>query len=140
MKKRFSFTVFMACASAAIITACAVPVHAKGFSSPSRGFSAPSRPSVAPRPASPPPRVVNRTTNNTTVIRETRVVQGGGSSGGGGFMSSLLGGAAGAAGGVMLGNALSKPAEAPVAPQQQPLPVQQPVCDVRFYDCTPKVK
>lgn len=91
---------------------------------------------MAPKPA---PRVVNRTTNNTTVIRETRVVQGGGS-GGGGFMSSMIGGAVGGVGGAMLGNALSKPAEAPVAPQQQPLPVQQPVCDVRFYDCTPKVK
>ena len=69
MKKSFSFTVFMTACSAAIITACAAPVHAKGYSSPSR--SSFSRP--APKPA---PRVVNRTTNNTTVIRETRWCKG----------------------------------------------------------------
>lgn len=34
--KRSFFTVAMSVASAAIITACAVPVHAKGYSSPSR--------------------------------------------------------------------------------------------------------
>lgn len=128
--KRYSLTVVLAACSAAIITACAVPVHAKGYT-PSRSVS---RPAV--KPSAPAPRVVNRTTNNTTVIRETRVVQGGSSSGG--FMSSMLGGAVGGVGGAMLGNALSKPAEAPVTAQQQP--VQQPVCDVRFYDCTPKVK
>lgn len=132
MKKMSTIIAVAAACSAAIIASCALPVHAKGFSAPSRSYSAP-RPSVKPAP--PAPRVINRTTNNTTVIRETRVVNGGGSSSS--FMPSLIGGAVGGVGGAMLGNALSKPAEAPV---QQPQPVQQPVCDVRFYDCTPKVK
>lgn len=124
--KKYSLSVVVAVASAAIMAACAAPVHAKGFT-PSRSYSAPK----------PAPRVVNRTTNNTTIIRETRVVRPVQQSSGGGFMSSLLGGVVGGAGGAMIGNALSKPAEAPV---QAPVPQQIPACDATIYNCTPKAK
>lgn len=101
-----------------------------------------SRPSVKPSAPRPPaPRVINRTTNNTTVIRETRVINQGGGSSAPGIGSTILGTAAGSAigttAGVMLGNHLSKPAE--TTPQQEPVQ-QAPVCDPRFFDCTPKMK
>lgn len=123
-------------AAAAVVACKPITAEAKP-----RGGTSFSRPSV--KPSAPPPRVVNRTTNNTTVIRETRVINQGSS--GPGIGSTILGTAAGSAigttAGVMLGNALSKPDEP--APQQvaPSAPTQQaPVCDPRFFDCTPKVK
>lgn len=127
-------------ASVGVVACKPITAEAKGFSG-GRSSSSFSRPSV--KPSAPPPRVVNRTTNNTTVIRETRVINQGSS--GPGIGSTILGTAAGSAigttAGVMLGNALSKPDEP--APQQvaPSAPTQQaPVCDPRFFDCTPKVK
>lgn len=119
------------------VAACKpITVEAKGFSG-GRSASV-SRP--APKPA---PRVVNRTTNNTTVIRQTKIIQAApaqsaGSGIGGTILGSAVGSAIGSTAGTMLGNALSKPDEP--APQAQQVAPQQPVCDPRYFNCTPKTQ
>ena len=156
MNKRIhSLSVILAVASAAIITACAVPAHAgpsRSFSSPSRSVSVPRvapKPAVAPTPvAKPAPRVINKTTNNTTVIRETRVVQAAPQqSSGSGWLGNMAASMAGATAGSMIGNWLSRPSEpapvqqAPVQPQLAPAVEHAvPGCDATIYNCEKKVQ
>lgn len=155
-KRVHSLSVIFAVASAAIITACAVPAHAgpsrSSFSSPSRSVSVPRvapKPMVAPTPvAKPAPRVVNRTTNNTTVIKQTRVIQAApAQSSGSGWLGNMAASMAGATAGSMIGNWLSRPSEpapvqqAPVQPQLAPAVEHSvPPCDATVYNCEKKVK